>query len=74
MGDDGFAWGFELERKVRKLLCLEAGVAQVNRGRLSQHRFLPPPPPPPSRTINKSPCEDLGCLPACLPACAGWDS
>lgn len=44
MGDDGFAWGFELERKVRKLLCPEAGVAQVNRGRLSQHRFLPPPP------------------------------
>ena len=37
MGDDGFAWGFELERKVRKLLCPEAGVAQVNRGRLSQH-------------------------------------
>lgn len=46
MCDDGFAWGFELERKVRKLLCLEAGVADVNRGRLSQQRFLHRPPHP----------------------------
>lgn len=34
-------------------------------------------PTRPSRTINKSPCEDLGCLPACLrwagiPNCSAW--
>lgn len=32
MGDGGFAWGLELERKVRKLLCLEAGVSRSKQG------------------------------------------